>query len=535
MDDLVGEFRVHRRLITQAVVTLIQDGFVALGGAGGQALLSTREGEEAVGRGRLSRTVVGSPRRTTVVMERLTGALAPNTEVRFDGDRDVRELYPDAQKLPIRVAYNDLDGAQVRHLLARPQGEWIQHIGPIVQLSKGTHWLAVDVDVQADTVIGMPERWGRRLKPVIFQTLRELGVETRARDEDQPKLRPQPRQQRTEEDETDGPTLEPDQWSIRVGDSDVVASTADLRAATSDALADPANHSVLIAVAAVDEQGVDAVGDDIAAALRRGAQVDVLWGRDAGGGLDRLKKLRYDVRDAGALDFNYAACPTGIEATVAAGEEHAHILVGGGGRLSAAAEEGWTIAVRVDHPVIISAILLAAVGAWRAGPDERLAAAPDRLARLAADLAARTPVAAEAPNAIVRVVLDRDHEIFIADALRNATRAVTLVSARPTEAAPARLLGLLSAHHDEHFLPRALIGQQPPLDLANQLTALIAAEGGGVEVRPGSGSALLADETALVGSYDPLGTQSYGTGRGVRHVSLSLTGDVLANLELAVT
>src|SRR4051812_45027727 len=116
LDELERVFRVPRRLVTQAVVTLVQDGFVALGGARDQHLLLTREGQEAAITGSLVRRVVTPARRAVVVMERLTGGLAPNAEIRFLDDRQVRDQYHSATKLPIRVGYNDLDGAQVRHL-----------------------------------------------------------------------------------------------------------------------------------------------------------------------------------------------------------------------------------------------------------------------------------------------------------------------------------------------------------------------------------------------------------------------------------
>jgi len=255
IDALVETFRVHRRLITQAVVNLVQDGFVALGGASDSALLLTREGAEAVERGVLSRTVVGPSRRTIVVMERLTGGLAPNAEVRFLDDRQVREMYRDALRLPIRVGYNDVDGAQVRHLLPQRQFEWLQFIGTVTQLSKGSHWLPVDADLAAGAVIGIPDRWDHRLSGVILDDARRVGSDMPAPVERQPLPRQRRPAQVTAED-ADTPRLPVEDWAVDVTADDLLTDAAAVSESLATALR-RASDWVLIAVPSLTCSGVE--------------------------------------------------------------------------------------------------------------------------------------------------------------------------------------------------------------------------------------------------------------------------------------
>jgi hypothetical protein len=524
IDALVETFRVHRRLITQAVVNLVQDGFVALGGASESALLLTREGAEAMERGILSRTVVSPSRRTIVVMERLTGGLAPNAEVRFLDDRQVREMYRDALRLPIRVGYNDLDGAQVRHLLPKRQFEWLQFIGTITQLSKGFHWLPVDADLAAGAVIGIPDRWDHRLSAVILDEARRVGSDMPATMERQPLPRQRRPAQVTAED-VDTPRLPVEDWAVDVTPDDLLTDAPGVHGWLAAALG-RASDWMLVAVPSLTCSGVERAADDLVAACQRGVRVELLWGRDADGGLARLKKLRYDHKLDGMLDFNNQSAPSAMGLVVADDGAGVTALVASSGAMDDTVDGGSrTLGVLMREPGIASALCLAAAGAWRAAEGERLASAPDRLARVAGVLSAQQAAETSTTGMRARVVLDRDHDVLLGQMLRSAQDRLVLASAQPSGVAPRRLVELLS-HPREQCLAVSLVVGADPVDtaLANQLSGLLTAVGGHMRKSPGVARGLVADDCAVVGSFDPLATEPYDASRGIRHLSVALHG-----------
>ena len=523
IDALVDEFKLHRRLITQAVVALVQDGFVALGGVGDAALLPTREGEAAVTRGVLARTVVVPGRKTTVVMERLAGSLAPNTEVRFIDERDVRDVYRESPKLAARVVYNDLDGAQVRHLLPRAQGEWLQHVGRITQLSKGSHWLPVDADVDAGAVIGLPDRWTRSLKSVILDAA--SGLQPGSRPIERARPLPQRRRPVHESEEASDSQLPPEAPVIDVSATDVLADEAEWQARVRGIL-DGCRGTVLVATPEIDPASVALSADELTSACDRGVHISIVWGRDAGGGLEALKKLRFDTGNFTRLDFNQVACPTAAMLVAAIDDDEAVAMIGGVGYLSRVIPDGLaTLALVLHDASIISAACTAVSGAWRAAADESFATGPDHINRIAAQLEARAVEhpASSASGVPARLVLDRDHELVLSAALVGAAQRITLLSSNPSAVAPTRIVALMSTTRGSDFELCAMLGSEPSDPaVANQLRALIRAQGGTLTIRPGSGCALLTDDVAVIGSFDPLGTEPYDTSRGVRHLSLEV-------------
>lgn len=529
IDALVDTFKVHRRLITQAVVSLVQDDFVALGGAAEDALLLTRLGAEAVDRGTLTKTIV-TPSRTIVVMERLTGALAPNAEVRFLDDRQVRETYNDAPKLPIRVGYNDLDSAQVRDLLPHRQFEWLQFVGTITQLSKGTHWLPVDADLEAGAVIGIPDRWDRRLSAAIPEELRRSGRATERVPAPQP-LRPQRRRPTSTSDDPEIPRLPADHWAVELDAVDLITDVGSARDAVASALR-MAKTTALIATPAISAPGLETLADDVSAACRRGVRVDVLWGTDLDGGLDRLKKLQYDEQLGATLDFNREPAPTAMSAVVADDGGSAVAIVGPVGPLDTVAADGdATMAVLIRTPGAAAAICMAAAGAWGIPTGERLASGPDRLHRLSAELASRE-LGHDAPRGAdqVRLILDREHDVLLGQVLRTASRRLVIVSRQPTAVAPSRLVELLSHPRSEPFDVSVVVGAaSTDAAITNQLQGILAALGTELCLRPGNARALVADDRAVIGSFDPLATESYDAARGLRHVSLEFFGAAAAD------
>ena len=532
LEALEETFRVPRRLVTQAVVTLVQDGFIALGGAGDQELLLTHQGERALGAGTLARRVITPARRAVVVMERLTGGLAPNAEIRFLDDRQVREQYRGAVRLPIRVGYNDLDGAQVSTLLPCRQYEWLHYVGSITQLSKGTQWLPVDADVEAGAVIGMPDRWDRRLATIILDEARRRVQDAEVVSTGMPPLPRQRRRFEPELSDSEALRLPPDRWTVAFDATHLVVDAVAAKHRLDEAFTS-ARTSLVVATPVISSEKVEAIADGITGACQRGVKVDILWGDDRDGGVDRLKKLRYDANLSACLDFNRQSAPTAMSAVVWDDGDAASSIIGFGFGAEAWTRADGIFAVEVLDAGLAAAVVRAAAGAWRATSGERLSSGPDRLARLAADLSALEQREGAVGGVEARIVLDRDHDIALLDALRQANRQLILVSRRPGAVAASRLVELLTRPREQSFELGLVIGG--PADdsgVEHQVEGVLRAVEGTLTRRPGVGCGFVADDRVTVGSHDPLGSEAYETTRGMRHLSVELHGLEAANIVL---
>jgi len=201
-------------------------------------------------------------------------------------------------------------------------------------------------------------------------------------------------------------------------------------------------------------------------------------------------------------------------------------LVASGGAIDEVVDgRSQTLAVLVHEPGIASAFCLAAAGAWRAAEGERLASAPDRLDRVAGVLSAHQPAETSSTGLRARVVLDRDHDVLLAQMLRSAQDRLVLASAQPSAVAPPRLVELLSRPREKRLVVSLVVGADPvDVALANQLSGLLTAVGGQMRKAPGVARGFVADDRAVVGSFDPLATEPYDASRGIRHVSIDLHG-----------
>jgi len=162
--SLAEAFRVHDRLLVQAVVTLVNAGWVAVQGGPQASFVLTGAGHEAVSGNREPVSViVESARPGIVVMERHSGQVARQSEARSYRRDDLTEVWDTAPRIGTRVVRDSVDEAQVQKLLHREAGEWVRRIGRIEEISRDAHWLPLDVDLEAKQVLGLPPPWRHAL------------------------------------------------------------------------------------------------------------------------------------------------------------------------------------------------------------------------------------------------------------------------------------------------------------------------------------------------------------------------------------
>ena len=305
LDEMQRTFQVHPRILIEALVTLTQAGWVSFASQDGGGFRLTSEGATATEEQETPSTIAVASRTAFFLLERLTGDIIRNEEVRFTSQAQLGTTWDDAVRLRAEFHENSLHEGQVRQLLRRRQGEWIRWIGPIDMVSKRWHWVPVDVDTVSGTLAGLPDRWRARLGPVILEEAkkREPSVSPRARTRQWPvEGTVSPRAWSTGDriDRAANPT---GAWPADVAEGDVLCDSEEHDSLLLNALGE-ARSSVFVASAFLNEAALQGLREPLLDALRRGVNLDLLWGYAAGakpGGaaLEALKKLAYEARRTG--------------------------------------------------------------------------------------------------------------------------------------------------------------------------------------------------------------------------------------------
>ncbi|MFE2721898.1 hypothetical protein [Kitasatospora sp. NPDC059327] len=360
LTSLCDTFRVHERLMVEAVVTLVGAGWVAVTSGREAAFVLTDEGQQACSSGKDPASVVVAPAAPcTVVFDRTAGQLARRGEVQTVSKQDARlDLNPTT---PVRILRATLDESQIQKLLPRASGEWVRSIGR-PRLVTFRRYLPVRVDLADREIRGLPRGWHQALSAEILEVAESRNEEL----EGAPDL--QPARQATAGQEaplvsarmpTAGPGHRPTPLSIPgrkpsasapgtsaaaqtdasfpwLEEADPVGSSGDgltdqsteailfsevsgeesHQILLTEALATAANH-ILIASPTVNVESLSRLGTAIQAAVTRGVRVDVLYGDTDDGTspqdvVDLLNRIGYHAAERLGRDLlKPAKGPTG--------------------------------------------------------------------------------------------------------------------------------------------------------------------------------------------------------------------------------
>ncbi|MFD0057255.1 hypothetical protein ACFVHR_26440 [Streptomyces sp. NPDC127168] len=364
LTSLCDTFRVHERLMVEAVVTLVGAGWVAVTSGREATFVLTDEGQQACSSGKEPASVVVAPAPPcTVVFDRTAGQLARRGEVLTVPKEEARpDLNPST---PWRIVRSALDESQIQKLLPRNSGEWVRGIGR-PRLVTFRRYVPVRVDLANRAISGLPRGWHQALSTEILAVAQARHEEL----ESAPDLQPTPQATVRKEtplvpaqppatvparptplsiaarkprpavvgapefaqvtgsfpwlDEADsigsGGDGSPDQSIEAILLSEVSGEEAhDLLLA--EALATARSH-VLIASPTVNAESLSKLGGAIQAAVTRGVRVDVLYGATEVGTtpqdvVDLLHQLGFDVKQRlGRELLKPAKEPTGSGASL---------------------------------------------------------------------------------------------------------------------------------------------------------------------------------------------------------------------------
>lgn len=494
VDALHDALKIHRRLVTEALVTLIQGGFVALKGGADASLVVTHEGEDALKKPKLRSAEISAPQRAGIVMERLTGALAPTTEVRFLRQHELNNRWAETPRLAPELHHNRLDEAQVRPLLRSEPTEWVQWIGPIRLLAK-EEWVGAQIDPTTGMVVGIADRWTRRLVPVMLDRAAALGlIESRP----------------TEAPAAAAPAVEGSSFQLpELTGSDLLVGS-DEHEHELRRMLEEASSSVFIGGSRVSIAGLEAVRQSIVSADRRDVRVDIRWsaGDASDELLDWLKKLRYDEK-LGLLHYNLQAPPDAIDLVIADRSGSIEAIVGSETWLAGPpTSDAIPVSVLIRDQRAASSLCLTAGDALAAVPGAEMTSGPGRWASMAASAEAALADGVRAETG--GLVLGLDHGPLLRELAGSSSDRLLIAAAGPVA---ERLAAGVR--------PGVMVVVSTVGDAMANAEAPFAP--GTPGVRPG---ALVADDQALVGSDPWLDAAEHR----IRRVSMRFRGAAVDRL-----
>jgi len=392
LDELVETFCVHRRMVVESLVTLMQAGWVSIDSASNEFGL-TPNGEEACKTENVSPSLLYTDERwQIIVMERVAGQVARGDKVRLETKRSLSKVWQPGAVIPKSDISNSVDPGMVRPLLSGRSGERVRWIGPITAASDSNAFVIVGVDTASERVIGIPAVWQALLGDDLLDRARKrekqlIVAGTTSYEEIDFR----------EMAETDLSHAESTEhaYAVSFDTDDITIGYAENAALLNNFLASSTSF-VAIASSTLRGSAVREAYSAFEGALARGISISICWGNTPSGdeGLSEhkdavklLEKLQWDSRRAVSGRLVVGASQ---------GRFHANVLVGdvGGYVQAAAGAHSWLgaqgdvrgVSVRLRHAGVV-ARLCDLIGDYQAS-DHRLkrGAALTRLRNAALDL-----------------------------------------------------------------------------------------------------------------------------------------------------
>jgi hypothetical protein len=412
--ELEEIFQVHLRLLTEGLVTLIQEGWVAMAQKDTQIYyLVTAEGRSTVATGR--RPLRVRTAHAKIVRERLTGQMARASDLNLITTNTLRRLprgAPRQQSLQARLIRTKVNGGETERLLPRSdqQNEWVRWIDSATRVSQDLHYLPIRVELDADKVFGLPYQW-QHLTGMIVREVRERVPQFEADQEFQEVLG---RLMQS----TPGQAVDPDgeaestvrQWAEPYAKTVVTCADLTLNGARGRAVAaellDRAHGSTLLVAGHLDPEAAVAVKDAALALRRRGVHCDVLWSsaddQPAADIARTISAIRADDSLPGKVQFNKQPADAIADMIITSGE-NGPVAAIGAGLFGLPAQDGELRPVlRITNPATAAQLARICAGWWEDLPGSDVALPAHRWKHLAeqwtGDLA-RTPTVTSAPIA----------------------------------------------------------------------------------------------------------------------------------------
>ena len=439
LSTLAHKFGVHRRLVIEGLVTLMQAGWVSLGSGDSEFVLSPRGERACDGSEGLPPTIIVSDRQQTIVVEKVTGQVARSNEIDFHSRSKLRNLWNSGVALGRRDVSNVIDPGLVSPFLPHQPTEWIRWIGPISVLSDNAAFVVVDVDTASNRITGTPKSWEARLLPECIEQVirREREIADAGGLVDDEDLRQFVRGigNIPDEDILDG---ESDWSALTLGNGDVLRSCEQHDVAFGELLRNAITYAGIVCPT-LSFAGVDKLPPLVTEALSRGVLVNIFFGEmpkkevaDGWRAFEVLKKIEYDSgrgKSPGRLVLGMRATECSTSILLADNSDGAAATMGGFAWTGSGPESGpKAMSLRLRDPWVV-ARLCEILGGFSAADEKfRLGAGFVRLKKAAGELRhrAQAELKPAAGRQEARLILDRDHQQAIFAAVSGARREISV-------------------------------------------------------------------------------------------------------------
>lgn len=265
VEELEKEFRVHRRVVIECLLRLFEMGLIGLPDAGTAHFAVTRKAERWLSgysepSGKMIISEPGEPtrRRARVIRELVTGRLERN--IRVATPQQLGEAFESAVKVPVDASPMLLSESELRRVLPVQPGEWIHRlIGMPTPDGSGFVYRAVEVDLESQRVLGLPDSWQPSLSELLLHTARASRASGRS-----------------------GGAIPTDSGSEYLAALSVARSdcffNGGIEQYVTMLLTSSENSQLLVLLSHLSTADLDRWSEQLASALSRGNAVDLIWG-----------------------------------------------------------------------------------------------------------------------------------------------------------------------------------------------------------------------------------------------------------------
>jgi hypothetical protein len=542
LDSLTDVFKLHRRMVIEGIVTLMQAGWVCLG-TDGASFVTTASGRKAAeGSGELPPTIVVGNKSTTLLFEKVSGQLARSSDLDLYNKQRLEKLWTFGVSVPPSDIPNIIEPGMVAQLLPHESGEWVRLVGPINVVTDNRLYAVVDVDPVARTLTGVPSAWRALLTDeIVNHVLRaEARLAKVVGSDEENELKQLASTGGWVPDASTQTSWEP----VPISVMDMI-TTPEEHAATLKGLLLGAQSSVTIVTSGLSEAVVGDTIHDLQSALDRDLLISVLWctvakeaSQDHARGLELLKKLEYDSNHGkyfGRLVVNTVPLGGSVNLLISDAKNGIEVIFGSFAWLrSPSSGQEKHFSIKLNRSAIGARLCDFVADLTTKDERIRVSSAMTTLRKLAAMLRSTNPVSfgSDTPGTASvesNVLFDEAVKWYVDETIEHATESIHLAVDHLPPARQATLVKQLSlaGEHIGHPI-EAFISH--PGDAPHSIWL----EGTSESVQPGMRvNLVIADETSvIIGNHswfadDVVRCRPYGS-----YVTLTLRGSRIGQLVL---
>ncbi|WP_432075167.1 hypothetical protein [Streptomyces wuyuanensis] len=382
--ELSDVFRVHDRLLTEGLVTLIREGWVAMVKHKHEMhYQTTAEGRLTIASGRRPSNLRVRTTRANIMQERLTGQLAKSRDLHMVSSHDLRKATGRSswkEVLAPRTIRRTINGGEAEPLLPKNDRnqEWIRWIDSVTRVNADLYYLPLRVDPETSQVLGLPYRWQHLAGTILEEVTerrRELTENVRFQHDLTGLMRnPAPRTG-PRHSAPAAPAQAPEPYArTAVTCRDIAVTAAQGRAMTAETLSRASANALLVA-GHLNPERATVVRDALIGLVNRGVNVDLLWSPEVPDGgvkeiLRALDAARAHASGAGKVMFNRSPSPATMDLVMVATDTGPEAVIGSG--LLTGADHGGRLspAARILDTKVLGAVARLAAGWWEECPGE---------------------------------------------------------------------------------------------------------------------------------------------------------------------